>query len=64
MSNYYNELNAVSNPHRKVEKQGIILDELDNIKSAYYSQEKKKYLTIKSYENLGRCILISILDLF
>lgn len=37
MSNYYNDLSAISNPHRKVEKLGLISDELDNSKSGYYS---------------------------
>lgn len=54
----------MSNPHRKYEKFGIIHDDLDNIKSCYYSNKKICYFTIKSYQNLGKSILVSILDLF
>jgi hypothetical protein len=52
------------NPHRKVDKLGVSFNDIDNIKSAYYNPEKKRYLSIRSYENLGRCAMISILDLF
>ena len=53
----------MSNGHRKFEKFGIIHDDLDNIKSHYYNR-KVCYYTIKSYNNLGKSIAISILDLF
>lgn len=45
-------------------KYPIIYDELENLKSAYYSNKKTIYFTIKSYENLGKNILVSLLDLF
>ena len=45
-------------------KYPIIYDELENLKSTYYSNKKTLYFTIKSYENLGKNILVSILDLF
>lgn len=45
-------------------KYPIIYDELENLKSSYYSNKKTIYFTIKSYENLGKNILVSILDLF
>jgi hypothetical protein len=63
-SNYLNQLEPVSNMHRKHDKLGIITEDLDNIKGPYYSGKKISFFTIRSYQNLGRCILISILDLF
>ena len=63
-SNYLNDLSPLTNAHRKYEKLGIIHDDLDNIKSSYYSNKKVCYFTIRSYHNLGKSILISILDLF
>jgi hypothetical protein len=45
-------------------KNPIFYDELENLKSAYYSNKKTVYFTIKSYENLGKNIMVSILDLF
>lgn len=41
-----------------------MFDDLENLKSPYYSNKKNLYFTIKSYENLGKNILVSILDLF
>lgn len=43
---------------------GVVHEELDNIKSGYYSGNKPPYFTIRSYENLGKSIMVSILDLF
>jgi hypothetical protein len=37
---------------------------MDNVKSPCFSNDKKRYLSIRSYENLGKNIVISILDLF
>lgn len=38
---------------------------MENIKSQYYANGKKNlYFTIKAYENLGKNIAVSILDLF
>jgi hypothetical protein len=37
---------------------------MDNIKGLYYNNKKALNFTIKSYENLGKSILVSILDLF
>lgn len=64
ISSYFNELSPLSNPHRKVDKLSIIHSDMDNVKSPCYSNDKKRYLTIRSYENLGKSILVSILDLF
>lgn len=61
-SNYLNQLSSLNAPHRKIDRLGIIADDIDNVKSVYYAG--KTYFTIRSYENLGRCICISILDLF
>lgn len=63
-SSYFNDIGAVSNPHRKVDRLGLVADELDNIKSAYYASDRKKYLTIRAYENLGKCVAVSLLDLY
>ena len=63
-SGMLNELAPLTNPHRKVDRLGVVHDDIDNIKSGYYCSGKQVYLTIRAYENLGRCILISILDLF
>ena len=41
-----------------------MFDELENLKSSYYANKKVLYFTIKSFENLGKNILVSILDLF
>lgn len=64
LSHFLNELQPLSNPHRKVDKLSVIHNDLDNVKSSYYAGEKKNYLSIRSYENLGKSIVISILDLF
>ena len=58
-----NEIATIANGHRKFDKLSILPDELENIKSIYYSK-KNLYFTIKSYENLGKNILVSVLDLF
>lgn len=63
-SGSFNELAPLSNPHRKFDRLGVVHDEIDNVKSGYYCTGKQVYLSIRAYENLGRCILISILDLF
>ena len=41
----------------------MIQDEIDNVKSSYYARQNV-YFTIRSYENLGKSVLVSILDLF
>lgn len=60
---YLNEIAPIENGHRKFDRMSIIPDELENIKSPYYAK-KNVYFSIRSYENLGKNILVSILDLF
>lgn len=46
-------------------KYGVLSDELENVKSPYYSAGKKNlYFSIESYEALGKAVAVSILDLF
>ena len=60
---YLNEIAPIQNSHRKFDKHAILPDELENIKSNYYAR-KNMYFSIRSYENLGKNILVSVLDLF
>lgn len=63
-SGYLNEIGPIENGHRKFDKHSVQNDELENIKSPYYNSKKNIHFTIRSYENLGKNILVSILDLF
>lgn len=61
---YWKRSSKIRVPSLLCRKYPILFDELENLKSTYYTNKKTLYFTIKSYENLGKNILVSLLDLF
>ena len=62
-NNYVYDLPYVSNTHRKNGNYGYIEDECENYNTEMYKRGPPLY-TIQIFEQVGKAVLISLLDLF
>ena len=62
-SNFLNTLKPCTNIHRKNKGYKYLDDELDNINSDIY-KKNNYYYNIPMYENLGKALVLTVLDVF